>query len=84
LIRRDEPLITQLERQAGQKESRYAHLLSGEVVQERSAAPGRIQTSSSATVGNERIEKLESDVETLRDELATFRAMFDEFRKQFD
>ena len=84
LIRRDEPLITQLERQAGQKESRYAHLLSGAVVQERSAAPGRVQTSGGAPGGNERIEKLESDVETLRSELATFRAMFDEFRKQFD
>src|SRR4029078_12151642 len=32
LMRRDEPLVVKLERQAGQKEARYAHLLSGEVV----------------------------------------------------
>src|SRR5215204_440948 len=47
LIRRDEPLIMQLERQSGQKESRYAHLLSGEVVQDQ-RAPGRVQTSSAS------------------------------------
>src|SRR5215213_9409116 len=33
LIRRDDPLIVKLERQAGQKEARYSHLLCGEVEQ---------------------------------------------------
>src|SRR5438552_6427336 len=31
LIRRDEPLVVKLERQPGQKEARFAHLLSGEI-----------------------------------------------------
>src|SRR5215210_179386 len=32
LMKRDEPLVVKLERQPGQKEARFAHLLSGEVV----------------------------------------------------
>ena len=81
LMRRDDPLVTKLERQLGQKEARYAHLLSGEVHQE-SISPGRERTTASP--GNERIENLEREVETLRNELSSFRAAFDEFRKQFD
>lgn len=83
LIRRDDPLVTKLERQPGQKEARYAHLLSGEVQQE-SIDPGRERATSSPHAGNERIENLEREVETLRSELTSFRAAFDEFRKQFD
>jgi uncharacterized protein YceH (UPF0502 family) len=83
LIRRDDPLLTKLERQPGQKEARYAHLLSGEVHQE-SIAPGRERQTASPPAGNERIENLEREVETLRNELTSFRAAFDEFRKQFD
>lgn len=82
LTRRDEPIVVKLERQPGQKEARYAHLLSGEVAQEAIAASPR--PVASAGESNERIEKLESEVETLRNELAEFRATFDEFRKQFD
>lgn len=83
LIRRDDPLVTKLERQPGQKEARYAHLLSGEVHQE-SLAPSRERPTASPNTGNERIENLEREVETLRNELSSFRAAFDEFRKQFD
>lgn len=39
LSRRDEPLVVKLERQAGQKDSRYAHLLGGEIAQPPPAAP---------------------------------------------
>ena len=82
LTRRDEPIVVKLERQPGQKEARYAHLLSGEVAQEAIAASPRAVASGGGS--NERIEKLESEVESLRSELAEFRATFDEFRKQFD
>lgn len=81
LARRDDALIVKLERQAGQKEARYAHLLSGEVTQHVAAAPSARATSPAS---NDRIEKLEGEVEALRTELAEFRATFDEFRKQFD
>lgn len=83
LIRRDEPLVTQLERQAGQKEARYAHLLSGEISQERLAAT-RPRLEGSTATSDGRVEKLESEIETLRSELESFRAEFQEFRKQFD
>jgi uncharacterized protein YceH (UPF0502 family) len=82
LTRRDEAIVVKLERQPGQKEARYAHLLSGEVAQEAITASPRAVASGGGS--NERIEKLESEVESLRSELAEFRATFDEFRKQFD
>lgn len=81
LTRRDEPIVIKLERQPGQKEARYAHLLSGEVAQEKIMAAPR---TTGGDGSNDRIEKLENEVESLRSELAEFRQTFDEFRKQFD
>lgn len=83
LSRRDEPLIVKLERQPGQKEARYAHLLSGPVDMTKLAAAAE-RTSSAGSASNDRIEKLETEVERLSSELAEFKAIFDEFRKQFD
>ena len=83
LSRRDEPLIVKLDRQPGQKEARYAHLLSGPVDVTKLAAAAE-RTSSAGSASNDRIEKLETEVERLSSELAEFKAMFDEFRKQFD
>lgn len=80
LARRDEPLVARLERQPGQKEARYAHLLSGEVDAATVAAPAAHAPASA----DGRIEKLEREVESLRAELSAFRETFDEFRKQFD
>ena len=83
LMKRDEPLIARLERAPGQKEARFAHLLCGEehlaVMAEAAARP-----ASGGHAGNERIEKLELDVEALKTELAEFKATFEEFRKQFE
>ena len=83
LSRRDEPLIVKLERQPGQKEARYAHLLSGPVDMAKLAAAAE-RSSSAGSASNDRIEKLETEVERLSSELAEFKAVFDEFRKQFD
>ena len=81
LMRRDEPLVVRLERQAGQKEARFAHLLCGEVA----ATVYTPKTSSATTAAeNERIEKLEQEIESLRGELNDFRQMFEEFKKQFE
>jgi uncharacterized protein YceH (UPF0502 family) len=83
LANRDEPLLARLERQPGQKDARYAHLLCGEehlaVMAEAAGRP-----AGSAGVGNERIEKLEQELETVKTELAEFREAFEEFRKQFE
>jgi uncharacterized protein len=79
LSRRDEPLIVKLERQAGQKEARYAHLLCGEVASYQ--PPEKVSRS---TANDERIEKLEQEVESLKSELNEFKENFEEFRKQFE
>lgn len=83
LTNRDEPLVLKLERQSGQKEARYAHLLCGAIDQEKIMALRERHHASPGT-GNERMQNLESEVEKLREELSEFRATFDEFRKQFD
>ena len=83
LTRREEPLVIKLERQPGQKEARFAHLLSGEIDVATLAAVHE-RTSSGGHGSNERIEKLEQEVERLTAELTSFRETFDEFRKQFD
>ena len=80
LIRREEPLVVKLERQPGQKEVRYAHLLSGEVV---NYSPPE-KTLSVHQTGNERMAKLEADLENLRSEFNLFRQSFEEFKKQFE
>jgi uncharacterized protein YceH (UPF0502 family) len=80
LTRREEPLVVKLERQAGQKEARFAHLLSGEVTSYQ--PPERSVSRSSAD--NERVENLERELENLRSEFNLFRQEFGEFKKQFE
>lgn len=81
LAHRDEPLIVRLDRQIGQKDARYAHLLSGEIdTASLPAARERTVTGGQS----ERVEKLEAEVESLKNDLAVFREEFAEFRKQFD
>jgi uncharacterized protein YceH (UPF0502 family) len=83
LIERDPPLAKMLPRQPGTKESRYAHLLSGDVessayeVEERAAL-------SPATGDSGRIARLEQEVVQLRSEISEIRRQLAEFRKQFE
>lgn len=78
MARERRPLVTQLERQPGQKESRYAHVLSGDkVVPEQSSRPA-------APSDHERIPQLEAELELLRQEIAELRQQFVEFRKIFE
>jgi uncharacterized protein YceH (UPF0502 family) len=79
LMKRDEPLISRLERQPGQKEIRFFHLLSGEVQTEKvSASPedDKIET--------DRLTKLEQEVESLRGELVALQKTFENFKQQFE
>ncbi|HEV7642299.1 MAG TPA: DUF480 domain-containing protein [Pyrinomonadaceae bacterium] len=80
LARRDEPMIVRLERQPGQKDARYAHLLSGPVAAETAAA----SRPAAVTQKDERLEKLEQEVENLRTEVSTLKETFEEFKKQFE
>ena len=67
------PLVVRLPRQMGQKEVRYAHLLSGEV--EISALEA--EPEASPEIDPDRIGRLEKEVADLRRE-------FEEFRKKFE
>ena len=80
LMKREEPLITRLERAPGQKEARYAHLLCGEVT---SYTPPE-RPSRGGAANDERVEKLEQELESLRSELGAFRQEFEDFKKQFE
>lgn len=84
LIRRDEPLVIKLPVQPGQKEARFAHLLSGEIDIEALAAAAQTARSTRGGADNERVEKLEEEVATLKAEFETLRETFEEFRKQFE
>ena len=83
LMRRDEPLVIKLERLPGQKEQRFAHLLSGDIDVEALAAAAAAQSGrGSGDPG--RIEKLEEEISALRAEVARLSELFDEFRRQFE
>ena len=81
LIKRENPIAAKLTRQPGQKESRYAHLLSGEIDEESLSFP---QKTSGNNTQNDRIEKLESEIEELREEIREFKQNFEDFKKQFE
>lgn len=82
LARRDERLTVKLERQAGQKDARYAHLLSGNVDVELLAAPR--ERSPAADALSERVEKLELELQNLTTQLESLVATLEEFQKQFE
>jgi uncharacterized protein len=83
LMQREPPLAKILARQPGTKESRYAHLLSGDVVE--ADAPGRISlTAERSTADTDRIARLEDEVTELRKEFSEIRDQMERFRKQFE
>ena len=85
LAARDEPLVVRLPRTTGTKESRYAHLLGGEINVEELATAASPEPAPLRVRGeNERVAKLEAEVETLKRELSELKTQFAEFRKQFE
>jgi len=90
LMKREPPLVKVLPRQPGTKESRYAHLLSGDV--EVFESKPEIATSTTTTSADgERIALLEKEVAALRNnagdfqkELTNLRQQFSQFKKQFE
>jgi uncharacterized protein YceH (UPF0502 family) len=71
LMSGDSPLVTRLPRQSGQKEVRYAHLLSGEV------AFAEQEHEPETEPELDRIGKLEQEVEELKRQFAEFRKQFE-------
>ncbi len=73
------PLVTRLERQAGQKEARFAHLLSGDVTVAAPAAPG--QAAAVVPEEPDRLDALENTIESLRGEVADLRQEVSELKR---
>ena len=84
ITREPEPLVARLSRQAGQKEVRYAHLLSGAPPEEAATETPQSRTSSPRAGDRERIEQLEQSVASLSEEVQTLKEQFGEFKKQFE
>ena len=85
MSREPDALVTRLPRQPGQKEARFAHLLSGEVsmdfVQE-GASPTRGRGRGESQ--SDRVAALEAEVETLKAEVGMLKTQFETFKKQFE
>jgi len=74
-------LVVRLARRPGEKEARYAHLLSGEAL----AALSAPETGEIATPARpDRLSALESEVAQLRRELEDLKQQFAGFQKQFE
>jgi uncharacterized protein YceH (UPF0502 family) len=88
MIAEPHPFVTKLARQPGTKESRYAHLLGGEVKIEKTAeqtiTPRLEPAALEVRAENERMAKLEEEIETLRLEFGELKQQFLEFKKQFE
>ena len=88
LMEREPPLVAQLARQPGTKESRYAHLLSGEVeaaVATTHSVPRSAGVSENVPLepgvdagSDERIAHLEAEVRQLRQEFAELKKKFED------
>ena len=83
MTREGQQLVTKLARQPGTKESRYAHLLSGEIP-EQEASPRLEPAVMEVRAENDRISRLEEEVENLRQEVMDLKQLFSDFRKQFE
>jgi uncharacterized protein YceH (UPF0502 family) len=89
LMRREPPLVRVLPRQPGTKESRYMHLLSGDAAEStlepETAAPHSLAPASapSDSASEERLSRLESEVDSLTTQLKTLQEQFAAFQKQF-
>ncbi len=85
ISREPDALVTRLPRQPGQKETRYAHLLSGEVTvdpTQEGVAPGRTRNRGDSQ--GDRVVALEAEVETLKAEVGMLKTQFEAFKKQFE
>lgn len=77
IARSPSPLVARLPRQPGQKEARYAHLLSG-------MSDARHEAQVDVPAESDRFADLESIVESLRREVADLRSELGDLRRLFE
>jgi hypothetical protein len=80
LLNREQHMVIKLPRQSGMKESRYAHLLSGEP----EINNPEIRENEIAAAEDDRITKLEEQVLTLRNDFEELKNQFENFRAQLE
>jgi hypothetical protein len=78
LMQREPPLVAMLPKEPGRKESRYAHLMSGEV------AVAEISTAAPRTSPADRDLGLEHEIAELRREVHDLKQQFEEFKRRFE
>ena len=81
LMSRQPPLVKVLARQPGTKESRYVHLLSGDV-KPASSPGGHEAPAVSGRENADKVSRLESEVAELREDIADRKRQFAALRKQ--
>ncbi len=85
ISREPEVLVVRLERQAGQKEVRFAHLLSGAVSIEPSAEREyQPRTNRLSSGESDRVTLLAQEVGSLKAEIRSLQQQFENFKKQFE
>lgn len=80
LMNKYPPFVARLARAPGNKEARYAHLLSGAAALEQA----ELAASAGTTPQRDRIGALEQEVQSLRSQLDTLTQQFEQFQKQFE
>ena len=83
LMQRDPALVKVLPRQPGTKESRWVHLMSGDVAVPESPRAAEM-TPDRISGDGERIARLEEEVAALRREVGEIKDQLERFRKQFE
>ena len=84
LMKREPPLVKPLPRQPGTKETRYAHLLSGDVVVQAEPEAKVEEAALKRLVDGDRLRQLEEEITGLKNEIADLKQQFTQFRKQFE
>jgi len=76
LMKREPALVKVLPRQPGTKEARYVHLMSGDVELPPQESAPVVSATNGSSLG-ERVERLENQIEDLKQKFAAFRKQFE-------
>jgi uncharacterized protein YceH (UPF0502 family) len=82
--RETDPLVLKLPRQVGQKDARFAHLLSGQLPVEAFAESATHPRTSPREPEGDRVSQLEQQLRTLTKQIEDLTGQFEEFKKQFE